>query len=195
MKKKDVAPDEKLERQDFDLFKALDAIDNKNYNWYAELSEEQKKKFTAYMLTHWTSAIKKTGPVAAYYLMSVNEKANQYLFNEKIQANPELQWLMLCAASPGMGKQFHQWIPNIKDRVASLRDRAVKKDVKDYFTKIYPGASKSDIDEASDEYVQSQHHKYRLSKMYPDMKIADIEQLAKLVTPEDINEYERQSGN
>ncbi len=91
--KKPATPsDEKLEQQDFDLFKALDAIDAKNYSWFSKLTEEQKKKFVPYMITHWMSAIKAKGMLGAYYVMSTDANANKYLFNEVIQGHPQLQW-------------------------------------------------------------------------------------------------------
>jgi len=50
-----LSPDEKFENVDFDLFKAIDAIDRKDYGWWDTLTEEQTKKFSAYMLLHWIS--------------------------------------------------------------------------------------------------------------------------------------------
>jgi hypothetical protein len=136
--KKPATPqDEKLERQDFDLFKAIDAIDAKNYDWYSLLTEEQKKKFVPYMMTHWVSAIKAKGMLGAYYVMSVDANANKYLFNEVIQGHPELQWLMLCASSPGMGKQFHQWIPHLNVKYSKLKEKITKKEVVDYLSKVH----------------------------------------------------------
>jgi hypothetical protein len=194
--KKPATPsDEKLEQQDFDLFKALDAIDSKNYAWYSKLTEEQRKKFVPYMITHWASAIKAKGMLGAYYVMSVDANANKYLFNEVIQGHPELQWLMLCAASPGMGKQFHQWIPHLSDKQSQLRERADAKSVKEYYAKIYPSVSKDDIAAAADGYVAAQRHKFRLARLYPEMKLDEIELLSTLITEEQIDQYEKESGN
>lgn len=194
--KKPATPqDEKLEQQDFDLFKALDAIDSKNYDWYSKLTEEQKRKFVPYMMVHWTSAIKARGMLGAYYVMSVDANANKYLFNEVIQGHPQLQWLMLCAASPGLGKQFHQWIPHLSDKMSQLKERADAKSVKEYYAKIYPSASKDDIAEAADSYVTAQRHKFRLARLYPEMKLDEIELLSTLITEEQIDQYEKESGN
>jgi len=64
-----IPTDEKFERQDFDLFEALTALDKKDYAYYDRLSDEQQKKFVPYMLTHWMSAIKGKGDVQGFYLM------------------------------------------------------------------------------------------------------------------------------
>jgi hypothetical protein len=194
-KKAAVPQDEKFENTDLDIFKVLEAIDKKDYGWYDRLTEEQQKKFVPYVITHWMSAIKANGMLGAYYVMSTDQNANKHLFNERVQQHPKLQWLMLCAASPGMGKQFHQWIPHLNAKLGELKSVATKKEVKDYFTKVFSGASQNDIDDAATQYVKDQQHKVRLAKMFPEMKISDIEALSKVVNEQDIDDYEKQSGN
>ena len=190
-----VPQDEKLENTDLDIFKVLEAIDKKDYGWYDTLTEEQQKKFVPYVITHWMSAIKSNGMLGAYYTMSTDANANKHLFNERVQQHPKLQWLMLVAASPGMGKQFHQWIPHLSAKLGELKTEANKKEVKDYFTKVFAGASSNDIDDAATQYVTDQRHRVRLAKMFPQMKVSDIESLAQYVTTQDIDDYERESGN
>lgn len=194
-KKPAVPTDEKFTNQDFDLFAALNAIDAKNYTWYTKLSDEQKKKFVPYMMTHWVSSVTKSGPVSQYYLGSTNEYANKYLFDEHVQDHPELQWLMLCSASPGIGNQKHAWIPHMKPRVVALKDRAVKKDVKEYFSKIYTGLKPDVLEQVSDQYTNTQRHLVKLAEMFPNMKRADLELMGELISEEDIKDYERESGN
>jgi len=187
--------DEKFENVDLDIFKVLEAADRKDYSWYSNLTEEQQKKFVPYVITHWMSAINATGVLGAYYVMSTDVNANRHMFNERITQHPELQWLMLCAASPGMGKQFHQWIPHLNAKFGRLETKATKKDAKEYFEKIYKGASKEDITLITDAYVTEQNHQYRMSQLYPDMKIDDIVALSKIVTAEELDKYEAECGN
>ena len=194
-KKPPVPVDEKFTNQDFDLFPALNAIDSKNYNWYKNLTDDQKKKFTPYMMTHWVSSVTKTGPVASYYLGSTNEYANKYLFDEHVKDHPELQWLMLCSASPGIGNQKHAWIPHMKQKVIELKDKAVKKDVKEYFSKIYSGLKPDVLEEVSVQYTNTQRHLFKLAEMFPNMKRADLNLMGELISEEDIKDYERESGN
>jgi len=98
--------EEKFEKQELDLFEVLSALDKKDYGYYDRLSDEQQKKFVPFMMTHWMSQIKANGGLQAYYVRSVDYHANQHLFNEYVQKHPKLQWQMLCASSPGLGKQF-----------------------------------------------------------------------------------------
>jgi hypothetical protein len=193
--KKSTPVDEKFVAQDFDLFDALTAMDKKDYGYYDRLTEEQQKKFVPYMMTHWMSAIKGSGDVQGYYLRSVDYHANKHLFNEYVQKHPKLQWYMLCASSPGLGKQFHQWIPHLGSKVTSLKEPAKTKDIKEYYTKIYPKVDSDDIDEISKAFVQEHKRKCYLAETYPNLKQSDIEVLSQLVTEEDIKQYEKDRGN
>ena len=193
--KKATPVDEKFEQQDFDLFKALEALDRKDYSYIDRLTEEQQKKFVPYMMTHWMSQVKDSGSVQGYYVLSVNYYANQYLFNENITKHPKLQWQMLCASSPGLGKKFHQWVPHLSSKIGALKETPKEKEVKDYFTKIYPKASKENLSLFSEVFVEEQKKKVYLAQQFPEMKHEDIEVLAKLVTDDDIRRYEEDRGN
>jgi hypothetical protein len=188
------ASDEKFEQQEFDLFQALAALDNKNYSYYQNLTEEQRKKFVPYMMTHWMSSITGKSAVSSYYLMSTEVHANMHLFNERVQAHPELQWLMLCAASPGLGKQYHSWIPHLSPKIGKLQETVKKKEVQDYYTKIMKGTSADETSALAQEFTQQINHRVTLAKIYEHLKLDDITVLAKFVTTEEITEYEKESG-
>lgn len=195
MKKSDIPADEKLENQDFDLFNALAALDKKDYGYYDRLNQEQQRKFVPYMMLMWMSAVKGNKDLQNYYVSSTDYYANKYMFNENVQKHPKLQWLMLCAASPGIGKQFHQWIPNISTSISKLKTAAKVKDIKDYYAKIYPKLNKDDLQDMATEFVENQKRKMYLSQLYPNSKIEDVEVLNQLVTDMDIEQYEKDRGN
>jgi hypothetical protein len=169
-------------------------MDKKDYGYYDRLTEEQQKKFVPYMMTHWMSAIKGSGAVQGYYLRSVDYHANKHLFNEYVQKHPKLQWYMLCASSPGLGKQFHQWIPHLSGKVAQLKESPKEKDVADYFGKIYPKSGEATKRLAS-VFVTTQKKKVYLATQFPHLKIEDIETLAAITTDKDIAQYEKDHGN
>lgn len=194
-KKHQTPKDEKFEKQDFDLFEALTAIDKKDYGYFDRLTAEQQKKFVPFMMVHWISAIKGSEGLSRYYVMSTNEYANKYLFNENVQKHPKLQWLMLCAASPGLGKQFHQWIPHINASVSKLKSSAKVKDIKEYYAKIYPKTDDSTLQEFSEVFVAEHKRKMHLAQLFPNLKIEDIDTLNQIITDEDISKYEKDRGN
>lgn len=187
--------EDKFDKVDFDLFDALNALDKKDYGYYDRLSEEQKKKFVPFMLIHFLSSVKGNRDLQAYYVMSTNHHANKYLFNELVQKHPKLQWLMLVASSPGIGKQFHQYIPHIKDKVAKLREVAKTKDIEEYYKKIYNKADPNIIKELTSEYMSQQKRKVYLAQKFPELKLEDVEVLNKIITNLEIQQYEHDSGN
>lgn len=194
-KKKEAVPkDEKFDNQDFNLFEALAALDKKDYGYYDRLSPEQQKKFSPYMMIQWLCSVKGSGDVQAYYLQSTEYHANKYFFNENIQKNPKLAWLMLCAASPGIGKQYRQWVPSIKEKVISLKEPAKHKDIKEYFQKIYPKVNDGDLTELSTVFVEQQKRKVFLAQQFPNMKYDEIELLSEIVSDSDIKQYEKDAG-
>lgn len=187
--------DEKFEKTEINLFEVLSALDRKDYNYYDSLTEEQRRKIVPFMLTHWMSAIKGKHELQNYYILSTEYNANRYLFNEFIGKHPKLQWLMLCASSPGLGKQFHQWIPMIRDRVSNLKETAKVKEIKEYYAKIYPKADNDSLQEIAEIFVTEQKRKMHLANLFPNLKIDDIETLNVLVTDEDLSQYEKDLGN
>lgn len=187
--------DEKFGNQDFDLFESLAAMDKKDYGYLERLTEEQQKKFVPFMMTHWMSAVSGSGDVAGYYVRSVDHYANTHLFNEVVQKHPKLQWLMLCASSPNLGKQFHKWIPHLSGKVSLLKEPAKTKDVKEYFNKIYPKTSEDAIDGAAKAFVSDHKRKCHLAELFPNLKQADIETLNQLITDADIAQYDKDRGN
>ena len=195
MAKESLSKEEKFENIEFDLFEALAAIDRKDYSYYDRLTPEQQKKFVPFMLIHWVSAIKGNSELQNYYLQSTEYHANKYLFNENVQKNPKLQWLMLCAASPGLGKQFHQWIPHIRERVTKLKEKPKAKEIKDYFKKIYPKTSDSDLNMITEVFIDSHRKKMYLAEKFPELKFDEIELLSELITDKDIEDYEKDLGN
>lgn len=194
-KKQSTPKDEKFEKQDFDLFDALLAIDKKDYGYLERMSEEQQKKFVPYMMTHWMSAVKANADVQGFYLMSVDAAVNKHLFNESVQKHPKLQWLMMCASSLGIGKQYHQWIPHLSTKITQLKEPAKEKEIREYFTKIYSNVNENDIGEMAVEFVKTHKKKTYLAKLYPNLKINDIETLVQFITDDDIKNYERELGN
>lgn len=187
--------DDKFEKVDFDLFEAIAAIDKKDYGYYDRLTIEQQNKFNPYMPLMFTSCIKASRDLQGYYLLSTEYHANKYIFNEHVQKHPKLQWLMLCSASPGIGKQFHQYLPHIKESVSKLRDVPKSKEIQEYYKKLYPKADADSLAELGDQFVTEQKRKVYLAKKFPALKHEDIVLLNQLITDEEIKRYEHDSGN
>ena len=81
------------------------AIDRKNKSWYDNLSDEQVKAFSAWMMMRYASSVQ--GPNAASYLFMVNECVNKNFMD--LSKHPELQWLLFTLCGSGK-KEYHPYI-------------------------------------------------------------------------------------
>jgi len=83
-------------------------FDRKNRNFYDELTDEEKKKFSNYLMIRWGSAVQGSTELQEFYLIACNERLNKHFF--AINRHPRLQWLCATAVSPGLGAHRHSWI-------------------------------------------------------------------------------------
>ena len=93
-------------------------FDHKVRDFYDELTDEERKKFSNYLMVRWGSAVQGSAELQEFYLISCNERLNKHFF--AINRHPKLQWLCATSVSPGMGAFKHQWIaPKKKEAGAS----------------------------------------------------------------------------
>jgi hypothetical protein len=103
-------------------------FDRKNRKFYDELTDEEKKKFSNFLMIRYGSTVKGSRELQEFYLISTNERLNKHFFT--INRHPKLQWLCSTTVSPGMGNQYHQWIaPKKKDP----GDNSIKKQLIELF--------------------------------------------------------------
>ena len=112
-------------------------LDAKNRDFYDELTPEERKKFSTFLMVRWGSAVDGSREIQEYYVQSTNHYLNKHFFT--MHRHPKLQWLMATAASPGMGAMRHNWIaPKKKEAGAS----AIKKQLRE----LYPHFKDDEID-------------------------------------------------
>lgn len=95
------------------LAEVMRAIDKKDREWYNNLTAEQKKAFSPWMMMRYASSVQ--GSQAPDYIWMVNELVN-HKFTD-VSKHPELQWLLMTAS--GSGKvQHHPYIkpPNSRKK-------------------------------------------------------------------------------
>jgi hypothetical protein len=99
-------------------------FDRKNRSFYDELTPEEKKKFSNYLMIRWGSAVEGSRELQEFYVISCNERLNKHFFN--VSKHPKLQWLMATSVSPDLGSQRHPWIaPKKKQAGASTKRKAL----------------------------------------------------------------------
>lgn len=85
-------------------------FDRKNRDFYDELTDEERKKFSPYLMIRWGSSVNGPVDLQAYYLIATNERLNKNFFDINTTKHKKLQWLLATTVSPNMGNQYHQWI-------------------------------------------------------------------------------------
>ena len=83
-------------------------FDRKNRKFYNELTDEERKKFSNYLMIRWGSAVQGSRDLQEFYVIATNQRLNKRFFD--INRHPRLQWLCATTVSPGLGTQRHVWI-------------------------------------------------------------------------------------
>ena len=114
-------------------------FDTKNRNFYDSLTDEEKKKFSNFLMIRYGSAVDGSADLQSFYVISTNERLNKHFF--AVNKHPKLQWLMATSVSPGLGKFRHQWIaPKKKDTASNVNE------VKKILMELRPNMKMSDIE-------------------------------------------------
>jgi hypothetical protein len=93
-------------------------FDRKNREFYDELTAEERKKFSNYLMIRWGSSVEGSRDLQEFYVISCNERFNKHFFD--LGKHPKLQWLLATTVSPDMGTPRHPWIaPKKKEPGAS----------------------------------------------------------------------------
>jgi len=99
-------------------------FDRKARTFYDDLTPEEKKKFSNYLMIRWGSAVEGSRELQEFYVIACNERLNKHFFN--VGKHPKLQWLMATSVSPGLGTPRHPWIaPRKKEAGLSAKRKAL----------------------------------------------------------------------
>ena len=97
-------------------------FDRKVRSFYDELTDEERKKFSPFLMIRWGSAVEGSRELQEFYVISTNERLNKHFFNINSTQHKKLQWLMATTVSPDIGVQRHTWIaPKKKESGASAK--------------------------------------------------------------------------
>ena len=104
-------------------------LDTKNRKFYDELNEEERKKFSTYLMLRYAASVEGGPDIQEWYLRVTNERINANFFD--LGKHPKLQWLLCTTVSPDMGRQRHYWQASKKKEGSN--SKALK-----FLTKLYP---------------------------------------------------------
>ncbi len=112
-------------------------FDRKNRNFYSELTDEERKKFSNYLMIRWGSAVQGSTDLQEFYLVSTNERLNKHFFD--INRHPQLQWLCATTVSPDMGTHRHTWI-------APKKKEPGESGIKKQLSQLFPNMKSDEIE-------------------------------------------------
>jgi hypothetical protein len=115
----------------------MSAFDRKNREFYDSLTDEEKKKFSPYLMIRYGATVTGNADLQAYYLMSCNERLNKHFFDINTAQHKKLQWLLATTVSPGMGTQYHQWIAPKKK---TIDNKSIK-----FLRELHPHLKEEDL--------------------------------------------------
>ena len=112
-------------------------LDLKNRDFYRDLTPEERKKFSNYLMIRWASGVQGSRELQEFYVIATNERLNKHFFS--LGRLPDLQWLCATTVSPDLGAQRHQWIsPRKKEPGASS--------MKKQLSNLFPHFKSDEID-------------------------------------------------
>jgi hypothetical protein len=112
-------------------------FDRKNRGFYDSLTDEEKKKFSNFLMIRYGSSVAGNADLQHFYLVSTNERLNKHFF--AINRHPKLQWLCATSVSPSMGTMRHNWI-------APKKKEAGSSGIKKQLAELYPNMKQDEIE-------------------------------------------------
>lgn len=144
-----------------DIFKTLSAMDSRNYDYFSNLTDQEKKGFAPIVAMRWLSAVKGSNLENEFYLNMTNELVNKHLWDSSLTKHPELVYKLMAACGIGSNKR-HEWIKGFSKQKHS---KFVE------FLKIYyPSASKDELN-----YLIEINSKEQLMSLVNDSGLQDDE--------------------
>ena len=112
-------------------------FDRKVRTFYDDLTPEERKKFSNFLMIRWGSCVEGSQELQEFYVIATNQRLNKHFFD--VSKHPKLQWLMATSVSPDMGSMRHNWIaPKKKETGASAKKKQL--------AQLYPHYKDDEID-------------------------------------------------
>ena len=126
-------------------------FDRKVRTFYDDLTADEKKKFSNYLMIRWGSAVDGSRDLQEFYVIATNERLNKHFFD--LGRHPKLQWLLATTVSPDIGTPRHPWIaPRKKEAGLSAKRKALME--------IFPHYKDDEIDVMAEITTQKEIDAY-----------------------------------
>ena len=138
-------------------------LDLRNRQFYDELNDEERKKFSTYLMLRWGSVVNGIPELQQYYLQAMNERVNKRFFD--INKHPKLQWLLLTTVSPNMGKHRHEWM--------AYSGKTAKNKRAQKMLELYPHIKTDEAELLADKITDQQYKAMLVERGYSDKEIKE----------------------
>jgi hypothetical protein len=138
-------------------------LDLRNREFYDELNDEERKKFSTYLMLRWGSVVNGIPELQQYYLQAMNERVNKRFFD--INKHPKLQWLLLTTVSPNMGKHRHEWMAYSGKTAKNKRAKKM--------LELYPHIKSYEAELLADKITDEQYKAMLVERGYSDKEIKE----------------------
>jgi hypothetical protein len=116
----------------------MSVFDRKERDFYDNLTDEERKKFSIFLMIRYGSSVQGSRDLQEFYVISCNERLNKHFF--ALHKHPKLQWLMATTVSPGLGTFRHNWIAPKKKEAGPAGS------VKKQLAELFPNMKSDEID-------------------------------------------------
>jgi len=138
-------------------------LDLRNRQFYDELTDEERKKFSTYLMLRWGSVVNGIPELQQYYLQAMNERVNKRFFD--INKHPKLQWLLLTTVSPNMGKHRHEWM--------AYSGKTAKNKRAQKMLELYPHIKSDEAELLAYKITDEQYKSMLIERGYSDKEIKE----------------------
>ena len=118
-----------------DLKKTLRAADLRDKNFYDQMSEEDQKLYSPFMLMKYMASVKGEQWMQEHYVEMINECVNKHLWT--ISKYKKIAW-MLTAMCGVEQQQFHPWLGSKK--------KSGNNDKQKLLSRLYENMKQDDVD-------------------------------------------------
>ena len=118
-----------------DIKRELSAVDSKNYNFYDNLTDEERKVFSPYILMRYTASTQGDRDIQEWFVEMTNEMVNKNHWDLS-KDHKALLWKLFAATGAGVSC-YHPYL------AAGKKEKANK--IEKLLVQLYPAMKMSDI--------------------------------------------------
>jgi hypothetical protein len=118
-----------------DIKRELDAVDQRNYNFYDNLTDDERKVFSPYVLMRYTASVQGDRDTQEWFLERTNELVNKNHWDLS-KNHKALLWKLFAGVGTGI-KCYHPYLK------ASSKEKANK--IEKLLCELYPATKMAEI--------------------------------------------------